>query len=207
MSCHKPFPALVFLKRHVFRKNCQRNDCAWNKIIDIKGYWLQKEPRQAAATDAEIFIGRLFVIIRQVMPACADFLWCKCCRNYWAESKIAPPWKPSPLSSVDALDPQWWTVLTVSEGKVVHSIHAYILRWSNLPALTSCFMRLIWAITWLLRDFRWSGWACRNEIRGQLSQGCSVTKLCSLLCDPMDWSTPGSCVPYYLPEFVYIHVH
>ena len=29
---------------------------------------------------------------------------------------------------------------------------------------------------------------------------CSVTKLCLILCDPMDCSTPGSSVLYYLPE-------
>ena len=36
---------------------------------------------------------------------------------------------------------------------------------------------------------------------------CSVTKLCLTLCDPVDCSTPGSCVLYYLLEFAQTHVH
>ena len=36
---------------------------------------------------------------------------------------------------------------------------------------------------------------------------CSVTKSCSTLCDPMDYSTPGFPVLHYLPEFTQTHVH
>ena len=36
---------------------------------------------------------------------------------------------------------------------------------------------------------------------------CSVAKLCSTLCDPMDCSTPGSSVLHYLSKFAQIHVH
>ena len=36
---------------------------------------------------------------------------------------------------------------------------------------------------------------------------CSVTKLCPILWDPMDCSTSGSCVLYYLLKFAQIHVH
>ena len=36
---------------------------------------------------------------------------------------------------------------------------------------------------------------------------CLVAKLCSTLCDPMDGSTPGFPVLYYLLEFSQIHVH
>ena len=36
---------------------------------------------------------------------------------------------------------------------------------------------------------------------------CSVAKSCLTLCDPMDYSTPGSPVRHYLPEFAQIHVH
>ena len=36
---------------------------------------------------------------------------------------------------------------------------------------------------------------------------CSVTKLCPTLCDPVDCSTPGSCVLCYLLEFAQTHVH
>ena len=35
---------------------------------------------------------------------------------------------------------------------------------------------------------------------------CLVTKSCSTLCYPMDYSTPGSPVLHYLPEFSQIHV-
>ena len=36
---------------------------------------------------------------------------------------------------------------------------------------------------------------------------CSFAKSCLTLCDPMDCSTPGSSVLYYLSEFAQIHVH
>ena len=36
---------------------------------------------------------------------------------------------------------------------------------------------------------------------------CSVTQSCLTLWDPVDWSTPGFPVLYYLAEFVQIHVH
>ena len=35
---------------------------------------------------------------------------------------------------------------------------------------------------------------------------CSVSKFCLTLCDPMDYSTPGSSL-HYLPEFAQTHVH
>ena len=36
---------------------------------------------------------------------------------------------------------------------------------------------------------------------------CSVSKSCPTLCDPMDCSTPGFPVLYYLPEFAQTYVH
>ena len=36
---------------------------------------------------------------------------------------------------------------------------------------------------------------------------CFVTKLCPTLCDPMNCSTLGFPVFYYLPKFAQIHVH
>ena len=36
---------------------------------------------------------------------------------------------------------------------------------------------------------------------------CSVAKSCPALCDPMDCSTPGSCILYCPPEFAQSHVH
>ena len=35
----------------------------------------------------------------------------------------------------------------------------------------------------------------------------SVAKLCPILCNPMDCSTPDSSVLHYLPEFAQIYVH
>ena len=36
---------------------------------------------------------------------------------------------------------------------------------------------------------------------------CSVVQSCPVLCDPMDYSTPGFPVLLYLPEFAQIHAH
>ena len=36
---------------------------------------------------------------------------------------------------------------------------------------------------------------------------CSVNKLCLILCDPMDFSTPGFPVLHHLQEFTQIHVN
>ena len=36
---------------------------------------------------------------------------------------------------------------------------------------------------------------------------CSVTNSCLTLCDPINSSTSGFCVPHCLPEFAQIHVH
>ena len=48
-------------------------------------------------------------------------------------------------------------------------------------------------------------WGCHNE---EPHFCCySVTRSWPNLCDPMDWSTPGSSVLYYLPEFAQSHVH
>ena len=35
----------------------------------------------------------------------------------------------------------------------------------------------------------------------------SVAQSCTILCKPMDCSTPGFCVLYYFPEFAQTHVH
>ena len=36
---------------------------------------------------------------------------------------------------------------------------------------------------------------------------CSFTKSFLTLCDPMDYSTPGTSVLHYLPEFAQTHIH
>ena len=44
---------------------------------------------------------------------------------------------------------------------------------------------------------------------GSISQRClrSVAELYPMLCDPIDFSLPGSSVLHYLPEFAQVHVH
>ena len=59
--------------------------------------------------------------------------------------------------------------------------------------------------TALLWDFPWS------EIHGKRGQGhffviIFLSPSCFWLCNPMDCSTPGLPVPYYLPEFSQVHV-
>ena len=41
----------------------------------------------------------------------------------------------------------------------------------------------------------------------QESSCSSATQSCSILCNPMNCSTPGFPVPHHLPEFAQIHVH
>ena len=38
----------------------------------------------------------------------------------------------------------------------------------------------------------------------QVLGGCSVTKLCLTVCDPMDCSTPGFPVLHYIPKFAQV---
>ena len=45
-----------------------------------------------------------------------------------------------------------------------------------------------------------------KRVRGSCC-GCSVAKSCQTLCDPEDFTKPGSPVPHYLSEFAQIHVH
>ena len=50
--------------------------------------------------------------------------------------------------------------------------------------------------------------SCLSLIKGGCCYcSCSVAKSCLTLCDPVDWSTPGSSVLHYLLEFAQIHVH
>ena len=44
-------------------------------------------------------------------------------------------------------------------------------------------------------------------IRENMANGCSVTKWCLILCDPMGCSMPGFPVHHQLLEFAQIHVH
>ena len=42
---------------------------------------------------------------------------------------------------------------------------------------------------------------------GQDCSCCSITKLCTILCDPMDCSTLGFPVLHHLLEFAQTHTH
>ena len=53
-------------------------------------------------------------------------------------------------------------------------------------------------------------WLVRNEkmqINLWAQYLASATQSCLTLCDPMDCSTPGFPILYYLPEFAQTHVH
>ena len=47
---------------------------------------------------------------------------------------------------------------------------------------------------------------CLNY-QGSPSKSCSIAKSCMTLCDPMDYSMPGSIVLHYLLELAQTHVH
>ena len=44
-------------------------------------------------------------------------------------------------------------------------------------------------------------------LNGYCYCGCSVTKLCPILCNPVDGSLPDSSALHYPPEFAQIHIH
>ena len=51
------------------------------------------------------------------------------------------------------------------------------------------------------------GWLDSNPNSYFLCSCCSVPESCQILCDPMDFSTPGLPVIHYFPKFAQIHVH
>ena len=71
--------------------------------------------------------------------------------------------------------------------------------------------------TWFLCTLPSNEAEDRPTLKWQASQGpgltlltqlaCSVTKLCSIFCSPMDCSTPDFSVLHCLPEFAQTHVH
>ena len=46
-----------------------------------------------------------------------------------------------------------------------------------------------------------------SHFQCEIGQFSSVTQSCSILCDPMDCSTPGFPVHHQLPKFTQTHVH
>jgi len=60
-----------------------------------------------------------------------------------------------------------------------------------------CYNTLFYSLTNISQSFNIL-WVCFC---------CSVTKLCPILCDPTDYSTPGFPVLHYLPEFAQTPVH
>lgn len=57
-----------------------------------------------------------------------------------------------------------------------------------------------------IKNINWAPVLCQ-ALFWPLDHCCSVTKLCSTLCDPMDCNTPGFHVLHYLSEFAQIIVH
>ena len=55
--------------------------------------------------------------------------------------------------------------------------------------------------------YSWRGTPFRTDTNALCMSCYSVARLCPALCDPMDCSTPGLPVLYYLPEFAQNHVH
>ena len=59
----------------------------------------------------------------------------------------------------------------------------------------------------------WIGTSSHREHWAWILSHCTaftyqpLIKLHLTLCDPMDYNTPGSSVPHYLPEFAQIHAH
>ena len=47
----------------------------------------------------------------------------------------------------------------------------------------------------------------RKKVYNENMPGCSVTRMCLILCDPMDCSTPDFPVHHQLPELAQTHVH
>ena len=77
----------------------------------------------------------------------------------------------------------------------------------------------VWSLIRELRSHSSRGQkTTKNETKAILQQNsiktlrkncccCPVTKLCLILCDPMDCSTPGFPDLHHLPEFAQTHVH
>lgn len=118
-------------KTHLQEALPERNDCGWNKIIDIKRCWLQKELPKAAARDAEVFIWGLFVIISQTgnSSLCRfSWAWVLWKPLDWEQNLYSTEAIPAPVCWCVAPDSQWWMVLMAIEEKVVHSLQAYVPR-------------------------------------------------------------------------------
>ena len=102
----------------------------------------------------------------------------------------------------------WW-------GEKYSNQKKYHIWWSFQKTWRSCGMSETWRVS---TGVGWAGEAGRGCARQSLTdqvtwrsaQGPAAVqplRSCSTLCDPMDYSRPGSSVLYHLPEFAQIHVH
>ena len=56
-------------------------------------------------------------------------------------------------------------------------------------------------------SFPWRSFSPQDTGRAPSCCCCSGSKLCSTLCNPMDFHTPGFPVLHHLPELAQTHVH
>ena len=78
--------------------------------------------------------------------------------------------------------------------------------WLGVAWIKHYFWVCLW---WCLERlaFKSVGFVDYAAQRGWWWWWCSVTQACPILCDSMDYSTPGLPVPHQLPNFVQAHVH
>ena len=98
-------------------------------------------------------------------------------------------------------------------------VHYFLHRLFNLLEVHCYWGQILLKIslTFYLYSKNKSKTHAHNRPKGCKKWRCHVFVSCSVvvvpllsrvqLCDPMDCSAPGSCVPYYLLEFAQVHVH
>ena len=74
----------------------------------------------------------------------------------------------------------------------------------NLQTVGSCSILTCLCPILFLTQLQWR-WELM--VPGSGGSSCLVAKSCLTLCHPMDCSTPGFPVLYYLPEFAQTHIH
>ena len=77
----------------------------------------------------------------------------------------------------------------------------------TMGTMYNCLLDVRYHIPWLHTRTGITGLYSRHKINSIVVADQVVTKLCTTLCNPMDWSMPGSLVPPHLPEFAQVHVH
>ena len=121
------------------------------------------------------------------------------------------PWmeEPGGLQSMGSqrVRHDWATSLSLSlstwtEGYTQEWIHVDKVKWGDWNHERKTLNSLFWfCLDWDLKNLHAKIVQCGWGVC------CSVAKSCITLCDPMNYSTPGSPVLLHLPEFAQIHVH